>query len=113
MTLKPLAYIDLAVPWQPNPGGMRRWHNGLRHWLIAGFRYAAQAAAMREGHLWDITPRVAPGEHGGEWPFAAFRLDGTTDQESLGPRRDGAQIMALTYRRLPAATNSHAVLMLR
>jgi hypothetical protein len=27
---------------------------GLRHWLIAGFRYAAQAAAMREGHLWDI-----------------------------------------------------------
>jgi hypothetical protein len=52
-TLKLLAYIDLAGPWQPNPGGMRRWRNGLRHWLMAGFRYAAQAAAMREGHLWD------------------------------------------------------------
>jgi hypothetical protein len=57
-TLKPFSYIDLAVPWQPDPGGMRRWRNELRHWLIAGFRYAAQAAAMREGHLWDITPRA-------------------------------------------------------
>jgi hypothetical protein len=48
-----------------------RGRNGLRHWLIAGFRYAAQAAAMREGHLWDITPRVASGERGGELPLAA------------------------------------------
>jgi hypothetical protein len=62
-TLKPMALIDLAVPWQLNPGGMRRWRNGLRHWLIAGFRYAAQATAMREGHLWDVAPRVASGEH--------------------------------------------------
>jgi hypothetical protein len=31
---------------------------------------------MREGHSWDITPRVASGEHGGELPFAASRLIG-------------------------------------
>jgi hypothetical protein len=41
---------------------------------------------MREGHLWDVTPPVASGEHGGELPFAASRLNVTTDQESLGPR---------------------------
>jgi hypothetical protein len=70
-TLKFLAYIDLAAPWQPNAGGMRRWRDALRNWLIVGFRYAAQAAAMREGHLWDITPRVASGEHGGELPLPA------------------------------------------
>jgi hypothetical protein len=62
--------------------------NGLCHWLIAGFRYAAQEAAMREGHLWDITPRVASGEHGRKLPFAASRLDVTTDQESLGSQLD-------------------------
>src|ERR1700722_1937298 len=69
-----------------NPGGMPRWRNELRHWLTEGFRYAAQAAAMREGHLWDITPRAALREHGGKSPLGASRLDVTTGKESLGPR---------------------------
>jgi hypothetical protein len=41
---------------------------------------------MREGHLWDITPRAALGEHGGKSPLGASRLDVTTGKESLGPR---------------------------
>jgi hypothetical protein len=59
------------VPSQPNGGAMCQWRDALFNWLIVGFRYAAQAAAMREGHLWDIAPRVVSGGHGGELPLPA------------------------------------------
>ena len=55
------AYPNPAEPRQTNAGDMRGWREALLHWLIEGLRYAAQAAAMREGHPWNITPRVALG----------------------------------------------------
>jgi hypothetical protein len=46
---------------QTNTDDMRGWRDALLHWLIEGLHYAAQAAAMREGHPWGITPLVALG----------------------------------------------------
>jgi hypothetical protein len=37
------------------------WRKTLRHLVIAGFHYAARAAAMREGHSWD--PRLPVETH--------------------------------------------------
>ena len=52
------AFLNPSDPRQTNAGDMRGRRDALLHWLIEGLRYAAQAAAMREGHPWDITPRA-------------------------------------------------------
>jgi hypothetical protein len=55
------AFLNPSEPRQTNGGDMRGWRDAFLHWLIEELHYAAQAAAMREGHPWDITPRVALG----------------------------------------------------
>jgi hypothetical protein len=52
------AYPNPYEQRETNTGDVRGWRDALLHWLIEGLRYAARATAMREGHLWDITPRA-------------------------------------------------------
>jgi hypothetical protein len=52
------AYLNPSERRKTNIGDMRGWRDALLHCLIEGLRYAAQTAAMREGHPWDITPRA-------------------------------------------------------
>ncbi len=71
------AYPNPSDPRHKNAGDMRRSRDALLHWLIERLRYAAQAAAMREGHPWDITPRVALGTQ--DKCRTALRSDAATE----------------------------------